>query len=267
MLVAPGVRRALAPNSSAMTGPGTNTYLVGGREVSVVDPGPDLPGHVDAILDAVAANGGQVSALLVTHGHPDHLPAAYRLRRLLNRPIYGHPAVPEIDRPLADGTTVVAGDVALTVLETPGHAADHVCFWIETDRLLFSGDLISGAGTVVLGEERGSLARYLASLKRVEALGPSTILPGHGPVLPDGLAKIREYLAHRAERDRQIIDALCRGPLRVEQLVERLYQETPRGLYPMAARNVRAHLEKLAAEGVVNAQDGVWTLRLPPRER
>jgi glyoxylase-like metal-dependent hydrolase (beta-lactamase superfamily II) len=234
-----------------MTGRGTNTYLLGDREVAVVDPGPDLPEHIEAILAAVGETGGAISLVLVTHGHSDHLPGAYRLRERTGAPILGHARIPGVTRPLGDGDTVAVGGELLVAYETPGHADEHLCFWREADRLLFSGDLVVGSGTVVLSRTSGALTQYLASLRHVLALGPQTMLPGHGPVIDDAPARIQEYLDHRALRERQIVEALRHGPATVDELVARLYVETPKALYPMAARNVEAHLEHLAALGRV----------------
>lgn len=261
MVVIPGVRRVLAPNPSPMTGPGTNTYLVGAEDLAVVDPGPDIPEHVDAILSAAGNLGGRIVASLVTHAHRDHLPAAYRLRARSGVPIFGHRDLPDVDNALNDGDEMRAGSFRLVALDTPGHADAHLCFWNEANRLLFTGDLIAGAGTVVLADTPGSLSRYRASLHRVEDLGPSIVLPGHGPIVPDGLAKIREYLSHRAERDQQILDTLRSGPATADSLVRRLYVDTPPTLFPMAERNVRAHLEWLAGLGRVQQDGETWSLR------
>ena len=260
MQVAPGVRHLLAPNPSFMTGRGTNTYLIGEREVTVVDPGPDLPEHVEAILHEVTEAGGRITRLLVTHGHSDHLPGAYRLRERTGAPICGHPSLPGVDRPLSDGETVATEGGPLVALETPGHADDHLCFWREGDRLLFSGDLVVGVGTVVLSQTAGSLTRYLASLHRMLDLAPQTILPGHGPVVTDARAKLQEYLDHRALRERQLVDALQLGPASIDELVQRVYYETPPALYRMAARNVQAHLEHLAAQGRATTDGKLWRL-------
>lgn len=244
-----------------MTGPGTNTYLVGGEDLAVVDPGPDIPQHVDAILAAAREAGGRIVTSLVTHAHRDHLPAAYRLREQNGVSISGHRDLPDVDNVLKDGDEIRAGSFRLVALDTPGHADAHLCFWNEENRLLFTGDLIAGAGTVVLAGTPGSLSRYRASLHRVEALGPSIVLHGHGPIVPDGLSKIREYLAHRAERDQQLLDTLRSGPATAEALVRRLYVDTPPTLYPMAERNVRAHLEWLAGLGLVQQDGEAWSLR------
>jgi len=254
-----GVRRLLAPNPSSMTGQGTNSYLVGEREVAVVDPGPASPAHVEALL-AAAPPGGRVAAILVTHGHGDHTGAVAGLKARTGAPVLGHADLPGVDRPLGDGERLTVDGRELAVLGTPGHAEDHLCFWLSDARALFAGDLVAGVGTVVLSELPGTLGRYLASLQKLLALGPFTLLPGHGPAVPDGPAKVREYLAHRATREAQIVAALADGPATVEALVARIYRDTPTSLHAMAARNVRAHLELLEAKGQVQVTDGLWAL-------
>ncbi len=259
-MIAPDIRRILAPNPSPTTGPGTNTYLIGGTEVVVVDPGPAQPEHVEGALRVVGESGGRVVAILVTHGHPDHLPGAALFQVPTGAPILGHRLTSGVDRHLADAEALDLGRRRIVALETPGHAADHLCFWLPADCLLFSGDLIAGVGTVVLENAPGALARYLASLHRLAALGPLAILPGHGPVVPNGQAKIAEYLAHRAMREAQIVDALRQGPTTADELVRRLYVDTPPELLSLAARNVRAHLEHLAAAGRAVVTGNRWEL-------
>lgn len=259
-VVAPGVRRVVAPNPSPMTGDGTNTYILGEGRVAVIDPGPDLSEHVETVLAATRREQARLVAILVTHAHPDHLPAAYKLREHSGARIFAHPSVPGIDRPLVDGDHVDSGHARLQVYETPGHAPDHLCFWHHTARVLFSGDLVAGKGTVVLGEERDALVHYLNSLDRMAALAPMMILPGHGPVVEDGAAKLFEYLEHRAERDRQILAALRDGPAEIDALVGRIYTGTDQHLLPLAARNVRAHLYRLEVTGRVHEIAGAWSL-------
>jgi glyoxylase-like metal-dependent hydrolase (beta-lactamase superfamily II) len=240
-----------------MTGGGTNTYLIGERRVAVVDPGPDDARHVEAILAAVPP-GGSVAAILLTHGHADHAGAIARLRERSGATLHGHAAVPGVERALGEGDRLRVDGIRVDVLATPGHADDHLCFWLRDRQLLFSGDLVVGSGTVVLSDSPRALGRYLDSLDRLRDLAPFTLLPGHGPVIDDGAAKVAEYVAHRAARERQIVAALAEGPTSVETLVERLYADTPPGLRAMAARNVRAHLERLAELGRASRRGGRW---------
>src|SRR5205085_1145149 len=144
--------------------------LLGDGDLIVVDAGPDLPAHLDAL-----AAGGRIVAQLVTHGHSDHLPGAIRLREQVGAPIWGHADLNGVDHPLADGDEVDLAGWRLRALATPGHAADHLCFWVEDRRLLFTGDLIAGAGTIVLSDVPNALGLYLDSLAKVGALGPSTL--------------------------------------------------------------------------------------------
>jgi len=251
------VARILAPNPSMMTLAGTNTYLVGTDVLAAIDPGPDIPEHLDAILAAVAARG-TLAVSLVTHHHDDHLPAARRLRERLGVPIAGHADLPGVDRPLHDGQRTELSGATLAALHTPGHTADHVCYLLEQEGALFTGDLIAGTGTVVVGEGRADLARYLGSLDRIEQVGARTIYPGHGPIVADPGAKIREYRDHRLERERQILAELASGERSVSEIVTSLYAAVPVALHPMAARNVRSHLWKLEAERRVEADGDRW---------
>ena len=251
------VARILAPNPSPMTLTGTNTYLVGQDMLAVIDPGPDLPEHLDAIVAAVEACG-MLAVSLVTHHHDDHLPAARRLRERLGVPIAGHADLPGVDRPLRHDERVGVSGATLRAVETPGHTDDHVCFFLEEEQALFSGDLIAGTGTVIVGPGRMDLARYLASLELVGSLEPRVILPGHGPLVADAAVKVREYLEHRLGRERQIVAELTRDGRTVAQIVASVYADVRVDLHPAAARNVRSHLWKLEAEGKVEERAGAW---------
>ena len=252
----------LAPNPGPMTGPGTNTYLVdnGAGQVAVVDPGPDDSRHLQAILDACAALGRLV-AVLVTHRHADHLPAARPLSARTGAPLLGHRDLPGVQVPVGEGEVCFSGPaVTLQALETPGHTDDSLCFWDASQGALFTGDLVAGAGTVIVGDERGALGRYIRSLERLRQLGPRTIYPGHGPLVSDAIGKLDEYLAHRRQREQQVLAGVRgRSGVSVDELVRAIYPDVQPALVPMAARNVRAHLEKLTAEGQVVETSAGWT--------
>lgn len=260
MLVAPGVWLIRAPNPSLMTGPGTNSYLLGENELAVIDPGPALDEHCENLLDVAGSIGGQIRTLLLTHGHADHAGAAAELRRRTGAALLGPPGIPEVDQVLVGGEMIAVGRRTLRSYATPGHADHHLCFWLEEARVLFTGDLVAGAGTVVLSESPGALQRYLDSLQAMRALGPAILAPGHGPLVADGLAKIEEYLAHRAQRDQQILQTLRASPATVEELVLRVYATTPPALHPLAARNVRAHLRRLQEQGRAAQVGQSWQL-------
>ncbi len=250
----------LAPNPSAMTGPGTNTYLIAGADGCVViDPGPQIESHLVAVAEA-ARERGAVRALLVTHGHPDHVEGAARLRELTGAPIlaWSREGSPAADETLADNALVSLGDRQLRALYTPGHRYDHLCFLLEGSGVIFAGDLVAGMGTVVIAPPEGDLSDYLASLRRLLALDPSDLrllAPGHGPTREDTRALLEGYIAHRADRERSLLAALAEGDTaagqRVPQLVERIYTDVSPSLWPVAAYSTLAGLLKLEREGRV----------------
>ena len=243
----------LAPNPSVYTGAGTNTYLVGdGSAVFCIDPGPDSDEHLDAILAAARARSATITSILLTHSHPDHRPLAARLAARTGAVVrcFDPSRAADGAAPLHDGETLRLEGVELAAVHTPGHARDHVCFFDATERALYSGDHILGASTTVVDPgDGGDMATYVASLHRVLALRPGTIHPGHGPVIEDGVARIEQYIEHRALREQQIIDAARgRDALTPADLVPLIYAEYPQELHPLAAMSVRAHLEKLVRE-------------------
>lgn len=245
-----------------MTLTGTNTYLVGdgGGNLAVIDPGPDdLPAHYEAIL-RTAHPLGRITSVIVTHRHLDHLPLAIPLCRETGARLAGHPDLPGVEQPIADNGAAFADLVALA---TPGHTRDSLCLWHPVERLLFTGDLVLGTGTAVLDDAPGALTDYMASLGRLSELQPSTIYPGHGPIVADGASKLTEYTEHRRMRVQQVMDALTqRGPSTVDELAAAIYTEIPKSMLPMAARNVRANLELLASQGRVDSGAERWQLTM-----
>jgi glyoxylase-like metal-dependent hydrolase (beta-lactamase superfamily II) len=252
-----------------MTGSGTNSYLITAPQApaAVIDPGPDDAGHLAALIQTAAPHGG-IGTILVTHGHWDHQAGAARLRELTGALVlaWSRGSVAATDRELRDGEEVAVGTRRLRAIYTPGHRFDHLCFLLEDAGALFAGDLVAGSGTVVLNPPEGNLGDYLASLERLlreERLGE--ILPGHGPVIEDGPALLRTYVAHRLLRERQILEQLARGPSTITGLVPAVYADVDVALYPMASRSVLAHLLKLEREGRVHRaegapEDGPWQL-------
>jgi len=243
----------LAPNPGPMTGPGTNTWVVGsGEHCVVIDPGPEIPEHLAAVHRAVGNRSAVVVA--VTHGHPDHAPGAASLAALLGvataGPVSGgfRP-----DRVLADGDGVEFGTERLVAVATPGHTPDSMCFRIG--EALFTGDHIMGGSTVMVE----NMTLYLESLRRVQRVGPAVIYPGHGPVVDDPTRVIAEYLAHRMERESQILAAVRAGATTVGDVVGRVYAAVDPALHPAAAVSVEAHLRKLAEEGLVRFSGGGWS--------
>jgi glyoxylase-like metal-dependent hydrolase (beta-lactamase superfamily II) len=233
----------------------------------VADPGPDDTGHLEAIARAAAGQGG-LGAILVTHGHADHAAGAARLRALTGAPVLARSreGVAATDRTLADGERIAVGARTLRALHTPGHRFDHLCFLLEDGGALFAGDLVAGVGTVVIAPPEGDLADYLASLQRLLALeGLRSILPGHGPVVEDGPALLREYVAHRLLREQQVLAGLQAGLSTISALVARIYADVDPALHPAAGRSVAAHLLKLEREGRVARpagapEEGPWRL-------
>lgn len=249
--VAPGVSRVLAPNPSLMTGPGTNTYLVGSGDLAVIDPGPADDAHLDAVAAAAA---GLLRYVLVTHTHPDHAPGAAGLAERSGATILGFGARDgfEPDGTLSDGDVVAGDGFRLRAVHTPGHASNHLCYLLEGPSILFSGDHVMGGSTVVIAPPDGDMAEYLDSLARVRDLEPAltSIAPGHGPMLHDARAVLEEYVAHRLGREATITAALLlRGQATVDEIVADVYLDVAAELHPVARYSVWAHLRKLAAEG------------------
>lgn len=257
--LSPLVRRIVAPNPSIMTGPGTNTYLVGIDEVAVIDPGPDDAGHIEAIVGASMRE--RIRWVLLTHHHVDHAAGAMRLARATGAELvaYGPPKSAKAewapDRRLKDGDVIEGTEWGLEVLHTPGHASDHLCFFLEEERVLFTGDTVLSGSTTVINPPDGNMAAYLISLDRLRKRRLTRLCPGHGDVIEDPKTTLVEYIEHRLARERQILDVLREGPSKVSDIVGRLYAEVPEALHEWAARSVHAHLLKLKADGRVTGRD------------
>jgi glyoxylase-like metal-dependent hydrolase (beta-lactamase superfamily II) len=244
----------LAPNPSIYTGRGTNTYLVGdGPGLLCIDPGPDDATHLDAVLAAAAERGGSVARILLSHSHLDHRPLARAMAERTGASVHAREPERADDGavPLEDGDRVRAGEVALEVIATPGHAGDHLCFFEHDGGVLYSGDHILGGMTSVVNPPDGDMAAYMRSLERVRSLRPRVIHPGHGPRIDDAMALIEEYLAHRQAREAEVERAVRErgGDVAPIDVVPEIYAAYPVALHPVAARSVEAHLDKLAAEG------------------
>lgn len=240
------VARILAPNPSIYTGPGTNTYLVSDEgEALILDPGPVIASHLEAILLAVADL--TPVGVVATHTHPDHAPLSNPLADRLRVPVYGFEAGPEFepDTCIADGGAVPFGSTELVAVHTPGHTADHLCF-LHGD-LLFTGDHIMEGSTVVMEDA----AAYLDSLYKVQELGVGHIAPGHGAAIDDAGRAIEEYIEHRLMRERQIVDAVGAGASTIDDIIDAVYAEVPEALRPAAAYQLDVQLKKLVADGLL----------------
>jgi glyoxylase-like metal-dependent hydrolase (beta-lactamase superfamily II) len=243
-------------NASAWTGPtGNNTWLLQGHTPTLIDAGIGAHAHLGGIRDAL--KGAPLAQVLITHRHRDHASGADAIRALW-------PTV-EVrtwdNGGLRHGQTLPAGDARIEVIHTPGHSPDHCCFREEDSGDIYSGDLVRHGGTIVIpASQGGDLAAYLESLERIRALRPPRLLPGHGPIVGAPSALIDEYVRHRAERDRGILDALRAGDTAVDEIVSRVYGELPAGLRVAAADTVLAHLVKLRHESRVREGGPGWAI-------
>lgn len=269
--IIPGVRRIVAENPSPFTFKGTNTYLVGDKEIAVIDPGPDLPAHREALLRAIGP--ARVTYILITHTHRDHTDGAATLREITGAPILAHgptgrrrgaltdhpagkafidDALP-LDERLRDGDTVRGAGWALDVIHTPGHAPDHLCFALVGRRTVFSGDHVMGWNTTVVAPPEGHMGDYIASLTRLLKRRDTLFLPGHGGRIATPQRVVKAYLMHRRWRESAIFGCLEEGCRTIPQIVARIYAGLESSLIPAAGMSVLAHLEHLIERGLVAA--------------
>jgi glyoxylase-like metal-dependent hydrolase (beta-lactamase superfamily II) len=258
------VTRLIAPNPGVMTGAGTNTYLVGERELAVIDPGPDDAAHVRAI---VAAGAGRIRWIICSHTHADHASAVASLQQATGARIAAMPrpanirSVPGaehnvslmLDRTLADGDTIDLDGCALRVVFTPGHASNHLCFQLRTTGMLFTGDHIMQGSTVVIWPPDGNMRAYLQSLRRLLGMDISILAPGHGYLIGCAHAEAERLIQHRLAREVKVRDALLEagaGATR-DTLLPRVYNDIVPGLLPVAVQSLQAHLDKLVEDGEV----------------
>lgn len=267
--VAPGIRVLALRTPTLPPAAHTNVYLVGPDRgpVVAVDPGSPYP-EEQAALDAVLAEV-PIAAIALTHHHGDHIGGATALAARWGAPIVAHAAtarrlegIVEVTRELADGETIHG----MTCVHTPGHAEGHLCFEVAGAAATIAGDMVAGIGTILIDPSEGDMALYLASLEALLARPAATLLPAHGPAIADGPAKLREYLAHRRMREDRVLGSLGDTPRTLAELVAVAYADTPRMLWPLAERSLRAHLDKLVNEGRAALDDGAngqrWSVRL-----
>ena len=261
-----GIYRLVAPNSGMMTGPGTNTYILGDKETAIIDPGPLIDGHIDLICDLAP---GPIKWILVTHTHPDHSPAAATLAKKTGAELLGRPApdgqhqdktfIP--DRVFEDGQIFETSEFKLEIFHTPGHASNHLCYFYQKLSWLFTGDHIINGSTVVIDPPDGNMSDYLSSLERLMDKVLTIIAPGHGELLDSPYEAIGWIIKHRLERETKVIAALkeYRESTLVELLV-RVYGDVYESLHFIAGRSLLAHLLKLKSDGRVALHNKYWSL-------
>jgi glyoxylase-like metal-dependent hydrolase (beta-lactamase superfamily II) len=260
-------RRVTAPNPGMMTGPGTNTYVAGNDALALIDPGPESDVHLQAILAVV---GDRLRWILCTHTHFDHSPGARALKAATGAEVIGMPA-PEHgnqdtafapDRVFKDGDVLDCGAFTLRAVHTPGHASNHLCYLLDREKLLFTGDHIMQGSTVVINPPDGDMIAYLQSLELLLALDIARVAPGHGHPIDEPHAEARRLIAHRLQREQKVVDAFgASNPATLDELVPIVYSDTAPRLHPVARRSLHAHLLKLVHDGRVWQQGERWKLR------
>lgn len=264
--IAPQVRRLVAPNPSVMTGPGTNTYLLGESEIGVIDPGPEIDTHIDRIQEVA---GATIEWILVTHTHPDHSPAARKLAAATGAELIGlrAPLGRNQDQTFnpgripQDGDLFEAQDFSLQIVHTPGHASNHICYLHADIDWLFTGDHVIDGSTVVIDPPDGNMGDYMRSLERLKNIKIDAIAPGHGEVIENPYDVIDWHIAHRLEREAKVVAALRNHPNATSrELVADVYQDVDESLHELAEHSLLAHLIYLEEECRAAMQRGRWML-------
>ena len=254
--LSPLVRRITAGNGSVFTGPGTNTYLVGKEEVTVIDPGPAMQEHID-VITAAAPN---IKQILVTHTHPDHSPGVRLLKEKLDVPAYGmltnssknQDQTFSPERILDDGEVFQEEEFSIEVVHTPGHASNHLCFILKEEKLIFTGDHIMNGSTVVIGPPDGNMKQYIQSLEKLKDYEIEKIAPGHGELLENPHEVADWIINHRLEREKKVFQALQEATKGTpDTLVEKVYDDVDSSLFPIAKASLLAHLIKLEEDQLI----------------
>lgn len=259
------IQRITAPNPGVMTGPGTNSYLIGERDLAMIDPGPEIESHIQALI---AAAGNRLKWILCTHTHRDHSPASRAVAKATGAQIMGFGRVPDDgrqdtdfapDRALSDGDVVDCGDFKLHVIHTPGHASNHLCYLLEPGAMLFTGDHVMQGSTVVISPPDGDMLAYFKSLNKLINFEITSFAPGHGHVIDTPREEVAKLIAHRLKREQKVLTALnAKHPATLEELVPLAYDDVSPKLYVPAQRSLHAHLLKLAQEQRANESRGKW---------
>jgi len=267
--LSPKVRRITAANPSMMTGPGTNTFIIGNDRLTVIDPGPALVEHTEAIVDYC---DGRLEQILVTHTHPDHSPGAALLQQITGASVKASPVqltriydeTFTLNQPLEDGDRLDLDEYSIEVVHTPGHVANHLCFLLKGCHWLFAGDMVMDGSTVVIAPPDGHMGEYLNSLHRLVDMPIEAIAPAHGRIMDSPASYLQSLIEHRLRREQKVIDSLVNvGAATIDELLPSVYDDVPVVLHSVAAMSLEAHLIKLADDQRVNRSDdrASWSLK------
>jgi glyoxylase-like metal-dependent hydrolase (beta-lactamase superfamily II) len=267
--LSPMVRRITAANPSMMTGPGTNTFIIGNDRLTVIDPGPALVEHTEAIVDYC---DGRLEQILLTHTHPDHSPGAALLQQITGASVKASPVqltriydeTFTLNQPLEDGDRLDLDEYSIEVVHTPGHVANHLCFLLKGCHWLFAGDMVMDGSTVVIAPPDGHMGEYLNSLHRLVDMPIEAIAPAHGRIMDSPASYLQSLIEHRLRREQKVIDSLVNlGAATIDELSPSVYDDVPVVLHSVAAMSLEAHLIKLADDQRINRSDDrvSWSLK------